>query len=165
MSHKKINPVKTRLISEKTLFHGSDILSSEKMLSEKNFIQHGNISCFEHSVNVAETSLVIARFLSIRIDEKSLVRGALLHDYFLYDWHKSDKRLHGFYHPGYALKNADRDFVLNAIERNIIKRHMFPLTFFPPRYRESWIVCIADKLCALQEIFMRKAGVYEKRPN
>ena len=37
---------------------------------------------------------------SIKINEKSLIRGALLHDYFLYDWHKSDQghRLHAFFH-------------------------------------------------------------------
>lgn len=133
--------------------HGGDILSSEGMLREKGFVQHGSISCYEHSVSVAETSLAIVRRLKIRTDERSLVRGALLHDYFLYDWHISGscRGLHGFSHANTALLNAVRDFDLNAVERDIIARHMFPLNLRPPRYRESIIVCLADKICALRE--------------
>ena len=142
-------------IPNKILFYGGDILKSERMITEKDFIQHGSISCYDHSLNVAKKSLIIAGFLLIfiKINEKSLIRGALLHDYFLYDWHKSGHRLHGFFHAKRALKNAESDFKLNDIEKNIIKRHMFPLNICPPKYRESWIVCLADKLCAVEEFF------------
>lgn len=79
--------------------------------------------------------------------------GALLHDYFLYDWHVPDKshRWHGFFHAGKALANASRDFTLGKIERDMIASHMFPLNITLPRYRESVILCIADKLCATEE--------------
>ena len=30
-------------------------------------------------------------------------------------------------------------------------RHMFPLVPVPPTCREAWIVCLADKWCALRE--------------
>ena len=30
---------------------------------------------------------------------------------------------------------------------------MFPLNLTPPRYRESILVCIADKICAVYETF------------
>ena len=81
------------------------------------------------------------------------MRGALLHDYFLYDWHQKDSshRLHGFRHPKTALGNAQRDYHLNWKEKNIIARHMFPLIPVPPQCREAWIVCLADKWCALGE--------------
>lgn len=83
----------------------------------------------------------------------SLLRGALLHDYFLYDWHDPDPshRLHGFRHPFFALARAEEDFELTPRERNIIVRHMFPLVPVPPTCREAWIVCLADKWCALCE--------------
>lgn len=136
------------------LSHAGDILSSEGMLSEKNFRQHGNVSCYEHSLAVAMLSIRLAGFLRIRIDLRSLIRGALLHDYFLYDWHEADKshRFHGFIHARRALKNAERDFALTAIERDIILKHMFPLNPRLPRYRESFIVIVADRLCAFREI-------------
>ena len=77
----------------------------------------------------------------------------MLHDYFLYDWHQKDPshRLHGFRHPKTALGNAQRDYYLNWKEKNIIARHMFPLIPVPPQCREAWIVCLADKWCALGE--------------
>lgn len=70
----------------------------------RGFIQHGTISVHAHVISVARASLAMAgrlERLGIRIDRASLIRGALLHDYFLYDWHDPDPshRLHGFTHP------------------------------------------------------------------
>lgn len=120
------------------------------------FVQHGDVSVYEHVVAVAAESCRMADALArhgIAVDRPSLVRGALLHDYFLYDWHDPDPshRLHGFRHPFFALRNAEDDFTLDERERNIIVRHMFPLVPVPPACREAWIVCGADKLVALRE--------------
>lgn len=85
---------------------------------------------------------------------RSLVRAALLHDYFLYDWHEKDNgshRLHGFRHPYTAERNARADFELDDIVSNSIRTHMFPLTPIPPKYLEGVIVNIADTLCAIRE--------------
>ncbi len=122
----------------------------------RNFIQHGNVSVYEHVRSVARASAAFASLLQrmgVRIDRASLIRGALLHDYFLYDWHDPDPshRLHGFTHPSTALERASEDFELTERERNIIARHMFPLVPISPTCREAWIVCIADKACALGE--------------
>lgn len=90
------------------------------------------------------------------------MRGALLHDYFLYDWHIPDEvnphRLHGFYHPGVALRNAIRDYELTELEKDIIKKHMWPLTVVPPGCREAWIVTMADKWCSLLETIHMHRG-------
>jgi uncharacterized protein len=136
------------------LYHGEEILLSGQMQREKLFIQHGTVSCFDHSVAVAYTSLRLAVWWRIKVDRRSLVRGALLHDYFLYDWHEADDshRLHGFRHAKKALLNAREDFRLNAKEEDIIVKHMFPLNLSLPRYRESVLVILADKWCALTEI-------------
>lgn len=83
-------------------------------------------------------------------------RAALLHDYFLYDWHDWDDgahRLHGFTHGQAALRNAVRDFRLNAIERDSIACHMFPMTLKPPSYIEGYLVTMADKISATRETF------------
>lgn len=120
------------------------------------FIQHGDVTVYTHVTSVARASLSFAERLGrvgISVDRLSLLRGALLHDYFLYDWHDPDPshRLHGFRHPFFALARAEEDFELTPRERNIIVRHMFPLVPVPPTCREAWIVCLADKWCALRE--------------
>ncbi len=144
----------------KELFsYGKEIIVSPEAQATRNYIQHGETTVFEHCLGVAKISLLIAnsleKTLGIKVDKRSLVRGALLHDYFLYDWHDKapGRNVHGFTHPGIACRNADRDFELNDIERDIIKKHMFPLTPFLPMHRESFIVTIADKWCALAETF------------
>ena len=139
--------------------NGRLILQSAGMEQEKGYIQHGAVSCYLHSFFVAYMSVWLAKRFRIRVHLRSLVRGALLHDYFLYDWHDGEKerRIHGFTHPMTALRNADRDFDLTDTERDIIKKHMFPLTVIPPTCREGWIVCLADKYCSLYETFKKEA--------
>ena len=116
-------------------------------------IQHGKVSVYAHCVSVADTACVLAETLHLRVNERALIRGALLHDYFLYDWHDkaNGHHWHGFTHPGTALYNASEDWKLTPVEREIIKKHMFPLTPIPPTCREAWLVCLADKICAAKE--------------
>lgn len=148
--------LKRKLIAHQMLLHyGTDILNSAGIQLEAQFIQHGSVNVLAHSIGVAYLCLLIAGFLHLQMDYRSMVRGALLHDYFLYDWHDGDRshRLHGFKHPERALRNAVRDYDLNEVERDIIQRHMFPLTPCPPATREGAMVCIADKICAVMETF------------
>ena len=142
-------------IVDKMYEYGSDVLNSTLFDKEKQFIQHGNTSTYDHSLCVTYISLWLAERSRHKVDMKSITRGALLHDYFLYDWHEKNEfhRLHGFTHPKRALDNAARDFDLNHIESDIIRKHMFPLTPVPPKHIESSIVCIADKWCAICETF------------
>ena len=137
-----------------------DTLEKEGRLSlTKGFIQHGNVSVYEHCLAVCVCSIKIARMLRIRYDLRALIRGALLHDYFLYDWHVNDdpnRKLHGFFHPSVALENALKDYELSKKEQDIIKHHMFPLTIIPPMCREAWLVCLADKICAGKETLLRR---------
>ncbi len=132
-----------------------DIISSENFDSTKDYIQHGTMTVNNHCMNVAKYSLAISRKLPFDFNEEELVRGALLHDYFLYDWHDKEHiapfRLHGFYHPGIALKNAEKEYKLTPRERDIIQKHMWPLTVVPPMCREAWVVTTADKWCSFME--------------
>lgn len=135
--------------------HAGDILHSKGMTLEKQFYQHGTVTVFEHSVAVALMCLKLAKLLPGKTDTRSLIRGALLHDYFLYDWHVKVKGrpLHGTHHARWAMRNAQRDFGLNNIEKHMILAHMFPLNLVLPKYRESMILCAADKICAARETF------------
>ena len=136
----------------------NEIRESSRFKNSKQFIQHGKTSVYMHSVSVAYMSCYIAEKYNLSVDYYSLITGALLHDYFLYDWHDKEdghKRPHGFYHPSAALANAERDFDLNWRVKNTIKRHMFPLTPIPPVCLEGWVVCIADKICSTKETIKR----------
>ena len=135
--------------------YGGDILGSQGMLLSQSFRQHGDVSVALHCFFAAVVCVRLARALALRVDTRALVRGALLHDYFLYDWHDPDPshRLHGFRHAGFALRNAGRDFSLGPIERNMIASHMFPMNLVLPRVRESLLLCLADKICSFCETF------------
>lgn len=139
-----------------------DILASPNFRRTREYIQHGSMTVNEHVLSVARCSLVMSNMLHIPCNKRELVRGALLHDYFLYDWHMPDRenhhRLHGFYHPGVALRNASREYRLTNREKDIIKKHMWPLTVVPPRCREAWIVTTADKWCSLLETLRMRRG-------
>ena len=132
-----------------------DILNSENFRRTKEHIQHGNMTVNSHVMNVARYSLALSDRLHIRCHRRELIRGALLHDYFLYDWHtpyeENPHKLHGFFHPGTALRNAVKEYRLSVREKDIISKHMWPLTVVPPMCREAWIVTAADKWCSLME--------------
>ena len=143
----------------KKVFNILHKLSENPRIAEMNrYIQHGDTSCLLHTVAVAYYSMRLAEKLRIPVHKRELIRGALLHDYCLYDWHdgKPERRIHGFTHPGAAERNASRDFKLKRLEKDIIRKHMFPLTPKPPMSREAWIVCLVDKGCSLYETFGRK---------
>ncbi len=147
--------------------HGRDILASENFRRTKEHIQHGTTPVRSHSIHVARSSLIISRKLKIKCSQRELVRGALLHDYFLYDWHDKEHvslyKLHGLYHPGIALQNANTEYRLTALEKDIIKKHMWPMTVVPPMCREAWIVTFADKYCSLIEIIKTNGSGHRRK--
>jgi uncharacterized membrane protein len=131
-----------------------DIYEHEEFLKLKEFFHH-NSSIYEHVQDVAYFSYRICKIL--KLDHRSAARGALLHDFFLYDWRNHDvpdlprKKFHGIEHPAIAVDNAKKHFSINEIEEDIIKKHMWPLTFIPPKYKESFIVSFADKYLSSKE--------------
>ncbi len=131
-----------------------EILTHPLFLSMSQYRHHANVSCLEHSLAVAVTAYHIAK--GRKADMVSVIRGALLHDFYLYDWHTDSPGLHGFKHPYIALANATRHFELNRLERDAIVKHMFPMTPFPPKYIESFIVMWADKAVSFNDYFRKK---------
>ena len=133
--------------------YGADILDSASHKSCAEYIQHGDTSIRQHTISVAYTAVALARKTHLKYDYQAIVRGALLHDYFLYDWHEPHHGLHGYTHASIALHNAAENFAISPIEADVIKKHMWPLNIAPPRYREAMIVTLADKICSTKEVF------------
>ncbi|MCR5773683.1 MAG: HD domain-containing protein [Lachnospiraceae bacterium] len=133
--------------------YAKPVAGDNRVRRMRGFIQHGATTTYAHSLSVAYTAFLINRRLGIKTDEKSLIKAALLHDYFLYDWHDHGDRLHGYHHPDIAGMNARRDFDITDKEYDMIASHMWPLTLFHiPRSKEGWILTLADKICSSKEV-------------
>lgn len=135
-------------------------LLHEKVQEMKNFIQHGQVTTYRHVIGVVKMCYLLNKKFNLNADLRVLLTGALLHDFYLYDWHESggNHNLHGFTHPGSACKKAVEYFDVDEDVRHLIRTHMWPLVPVPvPRTREAWILCAADKLSSLAEtLWMRK---------
>lgn len=145
-----------------------DICEHEEFLKLKGFFHH-NSSIYDHARDVAYFSYQACKLL--KLDYRSAARGAMLHDFFLYDWRNHDEpelardKFHGLEHPRIALENAEKHFALNDIERDIIVKHMWPLTLLPPKYKESFIVTFADKYLSSKEFLDELARSRARKRN
>lgn len=131
-----------------------DLLESDTVNKMKNFRQHYSTNCFDHCLLASYYCYKYCR--KFNLDYISCARAAMLHDLFLYDWRKKQdgrKGFHAFTHPKTAYKNASKLIDLNDKEADIILKHMWPVTFSLPRYKESYILTIVDKYCALKESY------------
>ena len=128
-----------------------DIVKTETVQSLHNFKHHYVSNRYEHSLSVAYYSYKICKFLGL--DHVSATRGGLLHDLFLYDCENPETRPknHIKEHPKTALENATKLFLLNDIEKDIILKHMWPVTSSLPEYWETFIITFVDKYCAIKE--------------
>lgn len=141
------------------------IVNNSTVKLMNNYKQHCDTSCFEHCKNVAFYSYLICKKLNL--DYVSMARASMLHDLFLYDWRikrVNKKGFHAFTHPRVALENALKLFDLNEKEKDIILKHMWPVTIKLPRYKESYIITLVDKYCAILESleYAQKLYYYKK---
>lgn len=132
----------------------ADLMEDTGVQSMRLLPQHAKgVSCYHHSVLVSYTSFLLCRLFGL--DFRAAARGGLLHDLYLYDSHDHSKYEGNqcFAHPKAAAKNAaELCGGLTDKEENIIISHMWPLAKKMPRYRESYVVNLADKLCATAEV-------------
>lgn len=129
-----------------------DITNNETVQKMKNYKQHYETTCFDHCKMVSYYSYLLCK--KYNLDYISAARAGMLHDLFLYNWRLREdgrKGLHAFTHPAVALENASKLFHLNEKEQDIILKHMWPVTIKLPKYKESYIITLVDKYCAIQE--------------
>ncbi len=126
----------------------------------KHFKQHGRVTTYDHCSDVARTSYRINELLHLGADKRTLLTGAMLHDFYLYDWHEKDggsHDWHGYIHAERARRNAETLLGAGREVQQVIGSHMWPLNLTRiPRSREAWIVCAADKLVSLRETLLKR---------
>lgn len=131
-----------------------DVVNTDVVNEMRNYVHHAQLTCFDHSLHVAYWNYKVCSALGW--DKVAAARAGMLHDLFLYDWHtykiKKLSDLHGFKHPYSALENAKANFELSALEQDIIVKHMFPLTLALPRYKETLVIIMTDKMCCMSEV-------------
>ena len=136
----------------------SDIVALDEYQKMKNYTHHIGYTRYQHCLNVAWYTYLWCKRSGLNY--KSATRGAMLHDFYLYDQHKGEQPIPGRHvevHPMVALANADKYFEVDEIMYDCITHHMFPSTSIRPVTMEGYIVSIADKYCAGLEV--GKTGV------
>lgn len=131
-----------------------DIVYHPIVLKMKKYYQHCETDCYQHCLSVAYYNYRICKALNL--DYRSAARGGMVHDLFLYDWRDHTERtgdhLHALTHPRAAYLMAKKYFSVNPIEKEVILKHMWPLTIVPPRHWETYVICLTDKYCGSLEI-------------
>ena len=126
----------------------NDIYKHDEFM-KLNDCRHHGITRYDHCLRVSYYTYLITK--ALHLNYKEATRAALLHDFFTDEVltfnvvHKITK------HPDIAVKNASKHFELSELQKDIIRTHMWPCTFMPPKYLESWIVDMIGDISAIFE--------------
>ena len=126
-----------------------DLAQNDLIHSLHDFAHHSNISRLEHCLHVSYTSYLLCRKLGL--NSRSAARAACCHDFFFTIHLTKPTGASLLRHPCMP-GQRQKSFLLNEIEEDLIVKHMWPVTIRLPRYKESYVVTLADKYCAYKEI-------------
>lgn len=127
----------------------SDIYADPDYQRLRHYTHHYSTTRFQHCVNVAWYTYLWTKKQGLNY--RSATRGAMLHDFYLYDQHKGEQPIRGRHcavHPVIALQNAKQHFEVDPIIEDCILHHMWPSCPGMPKTKEGMIVEAADKYCA-----------------
>lgn len=132
----------------------SDLVDDNNLQSLHEITHHYHSTRLKHCFYVSYTSYLMAKKMNLNVRETA--RAGLLHDFFLEDYEEIDAMQQGSHaqvHPQIAVVNAENLTPLSEREKDIILSHMFlTCTKSPvPQYKESVIVTMMDKYCAVNE--------------
>ncbi len=128
-----------------------DNIIYDKEFYKLNQIEHHGITRYTHSVRVSYYSYKLCKLL--KLDYVDAARAGLLHDFYISKENRTTKErfLETFTHPKKAMEHALEIYGINGREADIIRSHMFPFTTSIPKYAESWIVVLVDKVVGSAE--------------
>ena len=129
-------------------------LHHEAILKMKDIPAHIGSNVYIHTFKVVKQVMKKAIKSRKNLDLENLLIAAIFHDYYLYDWRKTEERPrpHGRWHPFIAAENAKRDFNIPDESVGMMITHMWPFNFFnPPHSKEARLLCNVDTWVALME--------------
>lgn len=146
---------KKELSSDSYYAYVKDIIDSSALDRLKEITHHISTTRFQHCLNVSYYTYLICK--KLRLDARAAARAGLLHDLFYYDRKKYNRSKakgqlsHSSMHARLAAENAAVLTNITALERDMIENHMWPMTRQLPKYKESYIITLTDKYCAILE--------------
>lgn len=141
-----------------------DLVDHYLVVELENCKHHIQTSRLQHCLSVSYYCYRLAKRFGW--DYVSVARAGVLHDFYHYDETSEDKiegLKHLRSHPFLALKNAQAHFELNPKEKDIIVKHMWPITLRLPKYKETWLIVGVDKYCAVREFFNLQRKIISSR--
>ena len=138
----------------------SDIIGSKQVQELKSITHHISTTRFQHCVNVSYYGFIICR--KLKLDARSAARAGLMHDMFYYDRKEFNSSRakgqlrHSAMHSLVASENAALLTDISEKERDMIEKHMWPMTRPKPCYKETYIITFVDKYCAVLEFCVPK---------
>jgi uncharacterized protein len=137
-----------------------DIIGCQQVQELRSITHHISTTRFQHCVNVSYYSYMVCR--KFNLNARSAARAGLLHDLFYYDrkQYNSEKlkgqASHSKNHAMLACANASEITKISQLERDMIEKHMWPVTRPMPKYKETYIITVIDKYCAILEFCVPK---------
>lgn len=130
----------------------TDLLNDRNVQRLSAFRHHIGTTRFQHSLNVSYYNFLLCRFL--HLNARAAARAGMLHDLFFYNRknHEKIERSHASEHSKIAFFNASEMFSISELEGDMIINHMWPMTKSLPRHRETFIITLVDKFCAVAEV-------------
>lgn len=136
--------------------HVRDLLETDEVQKLRNFRHHIMTTRFQHSLNVSYYTYLLCRLL--HLNAHSAARAGMLHDLYFYETkayvHGKPEIRHSRFHPAEALSNASKLVQINALEQDMIAKHMWPVTPELPQYTETFLITLVDKYCAVLEFLL-----------
>ena len=134
-----------------------DIINDDDFNKLCEIKHHEATNRYTHSLRVSYYSYIIAKKLNL--DYFTAARSGLLHDFYYENPSDQDSIKEKSYlmlsgHAKIAALNAKNKFAISVKEEDAIRSHMFPFSKIP-KYKESWIVMLADKYASAGEFSHR----------
>ncbi len=150
------------------LKYGSEIISSAQFRQTFDQTHHLNTTVGDHTLGVAyeAVKLCLVRGWTDESSLKNVVIASLCHDLGIIgrkEKYRNDAECY-VKHPGdsvpiyMSVTGEKNDRVIDSIEK-----HMFPVKPGLPRYREGWILTLADKISSVKEKLGKQAVSVEMR--
>ena len=130
------------------------ILASETVQKMKQYPQHGKTNALCHMVSVAwcaySTAIKLEEKYGIRFDRRSIIRGSLLHDLFLYDWHDPNNGHKSLYGAG----KCGKALLFKQTGAGYYQAPYVPVYTYPAKIPGKYvgILCRQDLLCKRNHI-------------